>query len=405
MKDNLSSAIEESTLLDKLYRFLHKEPAGGILLGLAAALALIIANSPLEVFYNKLIDLPLLIQIGNFSIGKPLLLWVNDGLMAVFFFLIGLELKREFLEGTLSDKRLIVLPALGALGGILLPALIYAALNYDNPDALSGWAVPAATDIAFSLGVLALLRKHLPLSLKILLTSIAIFDDLGAIIIIAIFYTSQLSMLALGIAAICCTILFIFNSRNATHRSFYILIGIIMWAALLKSGVHATLSGIVLAMFIPMTDPGHPDEDHSPLKTLEHDLHDTVSFFILPIFAFCNAGVNLAGAGLETLLHPITLGVTLGLFIGKQIGVFALCWLGIKSGLAKMPQGASWIHIYGISVLCGIGFTMSLFISSLAFENVGAQHFFDARVGTIVGSLLSGLWGYAVLRYSIRNKK
>ncbi len=398
---------KNTSFFGKIFYFLHQEPAGGILLFIAALLALIVANSPLEYLYNNLIDMPLSIQIGTFEIAKPLLLWVNDGLMAIFFFLIGLELKREFLEGELKNARNIVLPALAAIGGIAVPALCYIMLNYGTAQTAQGWAMPAATDIAFALGVLALLGSRVPTSLKILLTSIAIFDDLGAIIIIALFYTSGLSLISLGIAALCCVILYIFNTQNVTKKSYYIFIGIIMWTALLKSGVHATLGGIVLAMFIPMKDHNFPktDKEHSPLRMLEHDLHNAVAFFILPIFAFCNAGINLSSTGLNTLLHPVPLGIATGLFIGKQLGVFSLCWLGVKSGLAKMPEGASWLHIYGIATLCGIGFTMSLFIGSLAFENTEVSRLFDERIGILVGSLLSGLWGYAILRYSIKHKK
>ena len=394
-----------STFFDKIAHFLHQEPAGGILLFIAAALALIAANSPLELLYNNLKELPVSIQISTFSIAKPLLLWVNDGLMALFFFLVGLELKREFLEGELADKRNIVLPFIAAIGGIVVPALLYYALNHEVSADVKGWAIPAATDIAFALGVLALLGSRIPASLKLLLTSIAVFDDIGAVIIIALFYTSSLSLLSLAIAVACCAVLYILNTQNVTEKSVYLLIGIIMWAALLKSGVHATLSGVVLAMFIPIKDFRYPetDEEHSPLRMLENDLHNTVAFFVLPIFAFCNAGINFSGTGLNNIIHPVPLGIAAGLFLGKQAGVFGFCWLSIKSGLAQMPKGASWIHIYGIATLCGIGFTMSLFIASLAFDGTDISRLFDERTGILLGSLLSGLWGYAILRYGIKS--
>jgi len=383
--------------------FLSKEVAGGLLLCITAILALIIANSPMEGLYQSILDLPISVKAGDFKIDKPLLLWVNDGLMAIFFFLVGLELKREFMEGELSNAKKVALPALGALGGMLIPAIIYAALNYNDPIAFHGWAIPAATDIAFALGVLALLGSRVPISLKILLTSIAIFDDIGAIIIIALFYTSKLSLTAMGIAALCCLVLFFLNRSGSTQKSLYILLGVIMWVALLKSGVHATLGGIILAFFIPMNDKDHPNR--SPLKMMEHDLHYVVAFFILPVFAFCNAGVNFSGVGIEQITHSVPLGIVAGLFIGKQLGVFTFCWLGIKLGLAQLPSGSSWTHLYGISALCGIGFTMSLFIGSLAFEDEITKSLFDERIGIIAGSLLSGILGYVVLYYAGRDDK
>ena len=391
-----------NTVRKDMREFFKKEAAGGILLFITAFCALVIANSPLNVLYGSLIDLPFGIRLGDFKIDKPLLLWVNDGLMAVFFFLVGLELKREFVEGELSSVKKIILPAIGAIGGIAAPALIYAYFNYHDPVAINGWAIPAATDIAFALGVLALLGNRVPFSLKVLLTSMAIFDDIGAIVIIAIFYTSKLSMTALSIAAASCVILFILNRRGVVAKSIYLTVGLVMWTALLKSGVHATLAGVVLAFFIPMSDKKNPDR--SPLKTLEHDLHYTVALFIIPIFAFCNAGVNLSGVGPQQLLHSVPLGIAAGLFFGKQIGIFSLCWLGIKLKLADMPEGATWLSLYGIAVLCGIGFTMSLFIGSLAFEETGVNMLFDERIGIMVGSLLSGIWGYIILRYATHGR-
>ncbi len=379
-------------------QFFQKSSAAGIFLCITAFIAMIVANSSYSSTYDHLIHTYLGIHIGDLLvIDKPLLLWVNDGMMAVFFFLVGLELKREFMEGELSNVKKVVLPALGAIGGMIVPALIYVGFNYNNEIGLHGWAIPAATDIAFALGVLALLGNRVPFSLKVLLTSIAIFDDIGAIIIIALFYTSKLSLTALGVAFACCAVGFIFNRLNITARSLYLLIGIIMWVALLKSGVHATLSGVVMAFFIPMVNLKNPSR--SPLKNVEHDLHHLVAFFVLPVFAFCNAGVNLSGVGVEQVLHPVPMGIAAGLFFGKQIGVFAFCWLGIKLKLAELPRGTTWGHVYGLSVLCGIGFTMSLFIGGLAFHEKGITNLFDERIGIIVGSLISGIWGYIVLRW------
>ncbi len=379
-------------------QFFEKSSAAGIFLCITAFIAMVVANSPLSTTYDHLIHTYLGVHIGDLlKIDKPLLLWVNDGLMAVFFFLVGLELKREFMEGELSNVKKIVLPAMGALGGMVIPALIYIGFNYHNDVGMQGWAIPAATDIAFALGVLALLGTRVPFSLKILLTSIAIFDDIGAIIIIAIFYTSNLSLTALGIAFICCIVGFIFNRLNITARSLYILIGMIMWVALLKSGVHATLSGVVMAFFIPMVNLKHPTR--SPLKMVEYDLHHLVAFFVLPVFAFCNAGVNLSGVGMDQVLHPVPMGIAAGLIFGKQIGVLGACWIGIKLKMAELPSGTGWMHLYGLSVLCGIGFTMSLFIGGLAFQETGINNLFDERIGIMIGSLISGIWGYLVLRY------
>ena len=376
--------------------FFKLEAASGILLVLAAVVAMILANSPLSLLYTLLIETPVVIKVGALELNKPLLLWVNDGLMAVFFFLVGLELKREFIEGELSDRRKIMLPALGALGGMAVPALIYTLFNYHDPQAMQGWAIPTATDIAFALGVLALLGSRVPLSLKVFLTSLAIFDDIGAILIIAFFYTSHLSALALLIGAICIATLFALNQRKCSSLSVYILVGIVLWVALLKSGVHATLAGIVLAMFIPMRSAHNPAV--SPLKHLEHDLHGSVAFIILPVFAFCNAGISFGGMGWHALQDSVTLGIALGLLLGKQLGVFVCCWLGIALGWARLPQGMSMQQLYGASVLTGIGFTMSLFIGSLAFEQSGANLIVDERLGIILGSLVSGVLGYALLR-------
>ncbi len=381
--------------------FLKLESASGIILMFAAALAIVISNTPLQSYYGLLLDTPVEIRVGAFEIAKPLLLWINDGLMAVFFFLIGLELKRELIEGELSDKKNIILPGIGAIGGMAVPALVYLYFNIDDPVAMQGWAIPAATDIAFALGVLALLGSRVPISIKIFLTSLAIFDDIGAIIIIAIFYTSKISITGLVVVAICILALAWLNKRNPDSTSMYILVGAIMWVAMLKSGVHATLAGVILAMFIPLKSK--TNANYSPLKSLEHDLHSVVAFIVLPIFAFANAGINLTGIGAEHLLHSVPLGIALGLFLGKQLGIFGFCWLAIKLNLTRLPRGVSWSTLYGIAALCGIGFTMSLFIGSLAFEETGVNLIFDERLGIMLGSLSSGILGYLILRVSLRS--
>lgn len=381
--------------------FFRLESAGGIILIFAALLAVVAANTPLRSYYALLLNTPVEIRVGAFEIAKPFLLWINDGLMAVFFFLVGLELKRELIEGELSDKRQIILPGAGAAGGMLMPALIYMFFNSNDAAAMQGWAIPAATDIAFALGVLALLGKRVPASIKIFLTSLAIFDDIGAIIIIAVFYTAKISVTGLLIAAICLLVLAWLNRRNSESISIYIVVGVVMWAALLKSGVHATLAGVILAMFIPLRS--RSNDDYSPLKSLEKDLHSVVAFFVLPVFAFANAGINLSGVEVGHLLHGVPLGIALGLFLGKQLGIFGFCWLVIRLGMARLPDGVSWTALYGTAALCGIGFTMSLFIGSLAFEETDVNLMFDDRLGIISGSLLSGLYGYLILRVSLRS--
>ncbi len=382
-----------------LSSFFKLESAGGIILMFAAVLAMIVANSPLQFYYALLLDTPVEIRIGALEVAKPLLLWINDGLMAVFFFLVGLELKRELIEGELSDRRNIYLPGVGAIGGMLVPALIYIYFNMNDSTAMKGWAIPAATDIAFALGVLYLLGSRVPTSIKIFLTSVAIFDDIGAIIIIALFYTANISLEALIVVACCIPILALLNRWNNESNSLYLLVGLVMWVAMLKSGVHATLTGVILAMFIPLRSK--TNADYSPLKSLEHDLHSIVAFFVLPVFAFANAGVNFSGGGTEQLFHSVPLGIALGLFIGKQVGVFGLCWMAIKVKLASLPKGMSWGSLYGTSALCGIGFTMSLFIGSLAFQEADLTELFDERLGIILGSLASGVVGYLVLRTTL----
>ena len=379
--------------------FLKLESAGGLLLVLAAVLALVVANSPLSWFHAALIDLPVHVSVGEFVIAKPLLLWINDGLMAVFFLLIGLELKRELFEGEIADFRQAMLPAFGALGGMALPALIYVWINIDDPVAMQGWAIPAATDIAFAMAVLGLLGKRVPVSIRVLLVSIAIFDDLGAIVIIALFYTDQLLASAMVVAAVCIGVLLSLNRMRVMERAPYLFVGLIMWIALLKSGVHATLAGVILAAFIPIRSSA---TEPSPLHDLEHDLHTLVAFGILPLFAFANAGVTFPHFGFEQFLHPVPLGVAAGLFVGKQLGVFAFCWIGVKSGMAKLPKGVTWSMIYGVAVLCGIGFTMSFFIASLAFEHTSDNLLFDERIGILLGSVVSAAVGYLILNRVLR---
>ncbi|MGP5550776.1 Na+/H+ antiporter NhaA [Psychrobacter namhaensis] len=383
----------------RIKAFFEFEAAGGIVLALAAVAAMIIANSPLNVWYEGFIHAPVAIQIGNFAIAKDAHHWINDGLMAVFFFLVGLELKREVLIGELSNVKQIILPAGAALGGMIMPAIVYLLFNYNEPEFWKGWAIPAATDIAFALGILSLLGNRVPNSLKVFLVSIAIFDDIGAILIIALFYTSELSLESLAVAGLCLPFLYLLNRRNVTSITPYLLIGVIMWIAVLKSGIHATLAGVVLALFIPMFD--RTDPEHSPLEELEHDLHNTVAFGILPIFAFANSGISLEGAGVAELFHSVPLGIAAGLFIGKQLGVMIMCWLIFKLGISTMPSGMNYKQIYGAALLCGVGFTMSLFIGGLAFA--GDTTLFDERLGIIMGSIVSGIAGYLMLKVSLKD--
>lgn len=375
------------------------DAAGGILLVIAAVVALIFANTAMSTFYYGTLDVPIQVSIGTFAIDKPLLLWVNDGLMAIFFLVVGLEVKREIIEGHLSSPSQIVLPAIGAVAGIAVPALVYAFINAGEPVAMRGWAIPSATDIAFALGLFSLFGKTLPLSLKLFLLSVAIFDDIGAIIIIAVFYSSDLSTLSLVVASAGLVVLFALNRMKVSKVGPYLIVGLVVWAAVLKSGVHATLAGFAIAWFIPIAVKN--DNGNSLLKELEHDLHPWVAFAILPVFAFANAGVSLAGVGLEDLTNSTTLGIILGLFLGKQFGIFGACWLAIKSGLTSLPAGSNWGQLYGVCLLCGIGFTMSLFIGSLAFEGMDPSYNDSVKLGVLVGSLLSAVVGAIVIkRYS-----
>jgi NhaA family Na+:H+ antiporter len=371
--------------------FLALESAGGILLAGAAALAMLLANSPLEGVYVRFLDTPVEVRFGAFEIAKPFLLWINDGLMAVFFFLIGLELKREALEGELSSPAQVVLPALAAAGGMALPAAIYLWFNWGDPLTAQGWAIPTATDIAFALGVLSLLGNRVPAGLKVFLLTLAILDDVGAIVIIALFYTDNLAAGSLGIAGVALAALLALNRGKVQGAAPYILVGLVLWASVLKSGVHATLAGVVLAFFIP----------RKAARTLEHDLHRPVAYAILPLFAFANAGVALEGVSLDSFLLPLPLGIAAGLIAGKTLGVFGVAFLAIRLGLAQMPAGANWSSLFGLALLCGIGFTMSLFIAGLAFEGLGPEYAKLTRLGILAGSLIAALGGYVLLRASL----
>ena len=386
-------------MITAIREFLRLESASGILLFLAAVLAMAAENSAASRWYDALLNTPVEIRVGAFEIAKPLLLWINDGLMAMFFFLIGLELKREVLQGELSNPSQIVLPVAAAGGGLFVPALIYIALNWGDAMALKGWAIPTATDIAFAMGVLSLLGTRVPHALKLFLLTLAITDDLGAIVIIAVFYTADLSLTSLIVAGGAIAVLYMFNRRGVTAIAPYILVGLVLWAAVLKSGVHATLAGIVLALFIPLR--AKSENGRSPLEKLEHDLHPAVAFVILPIFAFANTGVSLDGVTFSSLLEPVPLGIAAGLFLGKQLGVMGAAWIVIKLGWANLPGGTRWWELYGVAALCGIGFTMSLFISSLAFEQGAAGFVADDRLGILCGSILSALLGYTVLRVTL----
>ncbi|QXG25791.1 Na+/H+ antiporter NhaA [Pseudomonas viridiflava] len=379
-------------------RFFQLEAAGGLLLIAAAALALIINNSPLSWLYNAFLETPVEARIGALQIAKPLLLWINDGLMALFFLVIGLEVKREVLEGHLSKPSQIVLPGAAAIGGMVVPAVIYVALNTGNAEALNGWAIPMATDIAFALGVLALLGKRVPVSLKLFLMTLAIIDDLGAIIVIALVYSGELSQVSLILAAVSIIALIAMNRSGVSRLAPYLLVGLVLWVCVLKSGVHATLAGVVLAFCIPL----RTSSKASPLLTLEHGLHPWVAYGILPLFAFANAGVSLAGVTMDSFTHSVPMGIAAGLLLGKTLGVFGLTWLAVKTRMASLPREANWGHVLGVSILCGIGFTMSLFVGSLAFEPGVSAYAGEDRMGILTGSILSAIIGYGVMVMACR---
>ncbi|MCH9770445.1 MAG: Na+/H+ antiporter NhaA [Gammaproteobacteria bacterium] len=381
----------------KLIRqFIKLEASGGIILFITALLALIIDNSSWSVYYRAFFNTTFSFHLGMLTLSKPILLWVNDGFMSIFFLLVGLEIKREMFEGELNSLTRAALPAIAAVGGMVVPALVYVFFNWGHTEALRGWAIPTATDIAFSLGILALLGSRIPPSLKIFLTALAIFDDIGAIIVIAVFYTKHISMLLLFIGLGLILVLVILNRLRIVNLAAYFVVGFILWVCVLKSGVHATLAGIILAFAIPLKNPKQPQ--FSPLRRLEYNLHPWVAFGILPIFAFANAGVSLKGLSFSHLLSPVPLGIAAGLFIGKQIGIWLATILGVRLGLAHMPHGVKGAGVYGVSLIAGVGFTMSLFIGSLAFGYGNDGYPALVRLGVIFGSLLSGLFGYIVLR-------
>ncbi|WP_411705367.1 Na+/H+ antiporter NhaA [Edaphovirga cremea] len=378
-------------------QFLRMEASGGIVLIIAAIIALFMANTSLNGFYHSILDLPVSLKIAALDISKPLLLWINDGFMALFFLIVGLEVKRELLDGSLAGREKAVFPAVAALGGMIAPALIFLLFNGGDEVARHGWAIPAATDIAFAVGVLALLGQRVPLSLKVFLLALAIIDDLGAIVIIALFYTAQVSMTALGMAAAAIVLLAYMNWRGVSRISLYILVGIFLWVCVLKSGVHATLAGVILGFFIPLNRTEH----HSPSRKLEHGLHPWVSWLILPLFAFANAGIDLRTASVEGLTSMVPLGIAAGLMFGKPLGITLFCWLSVKLRLAALPTGVTFKQIMATSVLCGIGFTMSIFIASLAFEHADPELIVYSKVGILGGSILSAIAGYFLLKRAL----
>ncbi|WP_459252732.1 Na+/H+ antiporter NhaA [Paraburkholderia sediminicola] len=389
----MDNAIRKAA--DGISDFLRLESAGGLLLMAAAVLALLCSNSPLRHAYDDLLKIPVEVRFGSFAIAKPLLLWINDGLMAVFFLLVGLEVKREVIEGELSTPAQVVLPVVAGVGGMVAPALIYFLINRGHGAALNGWAIPTATDIAFALGILSLLGNRVPVSLKIFLTAVAIADDLGAIVIIALFYTADLSIAMLFGAAVAVAVLSALNWQKITRIAPYVMVGVILWAFVLKSGVHATLAGVAVAFAVPLKMKDA--QGHAPLHQLEHSLHPWVAFAVLPIFDFANAGVSFAGVTLTALVEPLPLGIAAGLFIGKLVGICGASAVLVGLGLARLPEGANWPQSIGVAALCGVGFTMSLFIGSLAFE--GPEYFTPVRLGVITGSTLSGVTGYLLLGF------
>jgi NhaA family Na+:H+ antiporter len=383
-----------------LQAFFKMESAGGILLIFAAAFAVIMANTSLAGFYDQLLHFNASISLGETALSKTLLHWINDGLMVVFFFSIGLEIKHELIHGRLSTARQAALPLVAALGGMAIPAAIYLFINKDAPANLKGWAIPSATDIAFALGVLSLLGHRVPVAAKVTLTAIAVLDDLGAIVIIALFYSGALSGTALCFAAVFIAVLFALSRAGVQKTGPYIVAGICLWLAVLQSGVHATLAGVVTALFIPCGKT-QKEAETSPLAKLSHALHPWVAFGIMPLFAFANAGVSFRGIAPSDIFEPLTLGIVAGLFIGKQLGVFGAAALAVRLGLAKLPDGARWGHLYALAVLCGIGFTMSLFIGTLAFT--GPDNAAHLRLGVLCGSLLSAAAGYFLMRFTTRS--
>ena len=380
--------------------FFKLEAASGLVLLISAVIALIISNSNFSSLYFETLQSYLFIGINNIGLKMSLHHWINDALMAVFFFFVTLEIKREFILGELSSPKQALLPIIAAIGGMLVPALIYIYINFGNGDTINGWAIPSATDIAFSLGVLSLLGSRVPISLKVFLTALAIIDDLGAIIIIAFFYTGDLSIQYLSLLLLTFIALLILNKSGVKKFLPYLILGLILWFFTYQSGVHATISGVLLATVIPHRKK---NEEYSLLTKIEHNISSYVAFGIMPLFAFANAGVSLDGINLESLLSPVPLGIVLGLFVGKQIGVFLFSIIAIKLKIAQMPNNANWMSFYGVGILTGIGFTMSLFIGNLAFvENI--EYIDGVKIGVLAGSLLSTLFGYGLLLLTTKNR-
>lgn len=379
--------------IKRLQEFIQLETASGILLLLVTIAALLLSNSPWRSFYYALFNqYPIAAQPVNF--------WINEGLMTLFFLVVGLEIKREMLTGELNTAQKRILPGIAALGGMVVPAIIFVLFNWHDPLALKGWAIPTATDIAFALGVFLLLGKRVPLSLKIFLLTLAIIDDLGAVLIITLFYSAQLSVLYILLALICCSVLYLLNYLKIASISVYLLLGLILWHCMLHSGIHPTVAGVLLAFSIPLQAAGKP----SPLLKLEHYLHPWVAFGIMPLFAFANAGISFASVNLQNLLSGIPLGIIFGLFLGKQCGILGASWLAVKWRWAHLPQQVTWKNFYGMAMICGIGFTMSLFIGNLAYEQIDSHALELLRIGVLVGSLISGLAGYTFLRWASHQK-
>ncbi|WP_318374910.1 Na+/H+ antiporter NhaA [Enterobacter sp.] len=382
-----------------LHRFINSDASGGVTLIVAALLAMIMANlDATSGLYRDFLSIPVELTVGSLEIHKDMLLWINDALMAIFFLSVGLEVKSELVQGSLATRQQAAFPVIAALGGMVLPALIYLLFNFHDPVARHGWAIPTATDIAFALGVLALLGNRIPVALKIFLMALAIIDDLGAILIIALFYTSQLSMLSLGVAAAAIVVLALLNALNVRRTGIYILVGLVLWTAVLKSGVHATIAGVIIGFFIPLKEVNGV----SPAKNLEHVLSPWVSWLILPLFAFANAGVSLAGVTPTSLASMLPLGIIAGLFIGKPLGITLFTWLALRLKLAKLPHGTAFNQIMAVGVLCGIGFTMSIFITTLAFAELEPELVGLAKLGILLGSLLSAVVGYVLLRSRLK---
>ena len=383
-------------MISSFKRFIESESAGGVVLMLAAAAALVASNSPLAPLYRQFVEWRGEVRLGDWlSVSKPLLLWVNDLWMAVFFFVVGLEIKREVLAGELASLERAALPVVAAVGGMVLPALIYVLFNWGDAVALRGWAIPTATDIAFALGVLLLLGRRVPASLKVFVTAVAIIDDLGAIAVIALFYTAQVSLPMLGGAAAGIAVLFAMNRCRVTSVAAYAAVGLVVWVFVLKSGVHATLAGVATALAVPLVQR----DGGSPLERAEHALHPWVAFVVLPMFAFVNAGVALQGVSLASLAEGVPLGIALGLVVGKAAGVFGAAWCLVRFTGARLPEGANARQLFGVCVLCGIGFTMSLFIGGLAFDG-NAAYETQVKLGVLGGSLVAALAGAALLAFS-----